>query len=207
MPANATRSKAARDAYPDALKEAERLLLEQRPGKRATHSNIGVALSDLKFSALLIILGAFFWLPFWCFFNLCAVYVDSNLDTARLYESMAAVLGSGVAGFFSQVDENGVRRILGETISHTGWIIMILQVLVSTVIGFLSKSPTSVSLGSVSSALRIAPRYCSHRSRAVTRVSTVTGSFAMIAPYSSVRAGLHLEQPEVAPPFAVGVGQ
>jgi len=93
--------------------------------------DIGVALSDLKFSALLIILGVFFWLPFWCFFNLCAIYVDGNMDTARLYESMAAVLGSGVAGFFSQVDDSGVRRILGETISHTGWIIMVLQVFVS----------------------------------------------------------------------------
>jgi dipeptide/tripeptide permease len=93
--------------------------------------DIGVALGDLKFTALLFILGVFFWLPFWCFFNLCAVYVDSNMDTARLYESMAAVLGSGIAGFFSQVDEDGTRRILGETISHTGWIIMILQVFVS----------------------------------------------------------------------------
>jgi dipeptide/tripeptide permease len=92
---------------------------------------IGVALSDMKFTTLLIILGFFFWLPFWCFFNLCAVYVDSNMDTARLYQSMAAVLGSSIAGFFSQVDEDGTRRILGETISHTGWIIMILQVFVS----------------------------------------------------------------------------
>jgi dipeptide/tripeptide permease len=95
--------------------------------------DIGIALSDMKFTTLLIILGVFFWLPFWCFFNLCAVYVDGNIDTARLYQSMAAVLGSGIAGFFSQVDDNGVRRILGETISHTGWIIMILQVFVSSV--------------------------------------------------------------------------
>jgi dipeptide/tripeptide permease len=93
---------------------------------------IGIALSDMRLTVLLMILGAFFWLPFWCFFNLCAVYVDSNLDTARLYESMAAVLGSTIAGFFSQVDESGTRRILGETISHTGWIIMVLQVFVSS---------------------------------------------------------------------------
>lgn len=95
--------------------------------------DIVTALSDWHLTVLLIILGAFFWLPFWCFFNLCAVYVDSNLDTARLYQSMAAVLGSGIAGFFSQVDEAGTRRILGETISHTGWIIMVLQVFVSSV--------------------------------------------------------------------------
>ncbi len=104
--------------------------------------DIGVALSDLKFTSLLIILGVFFWLPFWCFFNLCAVYVDGNMDTARLYESMAAVLGSGVAGFFSQVGDDGVRRVLGETISHTGWIIMILQVFVSSVSERFRAMPT-----------------------------------------------------------------
>jgi POT family proton-dependent oligopeptide transporter len=46
---------------------------------------------------------------------------------------MRAVLGTGVANFFSEVDEHGVRRVLGETISHTGWIIMVLQVFVSRV--------------------------------------------------------------------------
>jgi dipeptide/tripeptide permease len=103
---------------------------------------IGIALSDLRFAALLIILGAFFWLPFWCFFNLCAVYVDSNLDTARLYESMAVLLGANIAGFFSQVDDQGVRRILGETISHTGWIIMVLQVFVSSAAERFRAMPT-----------------------------------------------------------------
>ncbi len=92
---------------------------------------IGGALSDLKFTALLVLLGVGFWLPFWCFFNLCAVYVDGNLDTARLYLEMQSVVGTTVANFFSQVDDQGVRRILGETISHTGWIIMVLQVAVS----------------------------------------------------------------------------
>jgi MFS family permease len=61
------------------------------------------------------------------------VYVDSNLDTVRLYESIAGALGTGFANFLSQVDDDGQRRILGETISHTGWIIMILQVFVSRV--------------------------------------------------------------------------
>ncbi|MGD8346067.1 MAG: MFS transporter [Lysobacterales bacterium] len=93
--------------------------------------DIGIALGDMKLTTLLIILGFFFWLPFWCFFNLCAVYVDGNIDTARLYQGMAAALGTGVAGFFSHVDEDGTRRILGETISHTGWIIMIFQIFVS----------------------------------------------------------------------------
>jgi dipeptide/tripeptide permease len=112
--------------YEEPEREIEGVTLGQK------FKDIGVALSDLKLTSLLIILGVFFWLPFWCFFNLCAVYVDGNIDTARLYDSMAAVLGSGVAGFFSQTGEDGVRRILGETISHTGWIIMVLQVFVSS---------------------------------------------------------------------------
>jgi dipeptide/tripeptide permease len=111
--------------YKEPPREIEGVTLKQKM------ADLGIALSDLRFTALLVLLGVFFWLPFWCFFNLCAVYVDGNLDTARLYGSMRAVLGTAVANFFSQVDENGVRRVLGETISHTGWIIMVLQVFVS----------------------------------------------------------------------------
>jgi dipeptide/tripeptide permease len=93
--------------------------------------DIGTALSDLKFAAFLVILGLFFWLPFWAFFNLCAVYVDRNLDTARLYLSVRGVLGETVAGFLSHPGADGTRRLLGESISHTGYVIMILQVAVS----------------------------------------------------------------------------
>ena len=96
-----------------------------------TLREIGVTLSDLKFSTFLILLGFFFWLPFWAFFNLCALYIDSNLDTARLYQDLSSVLGSGIAGFLSHEGEDGVRRILGETIAHTGWVIMVFQVFVS----------------------------------------------------------------------------
>lgn len=95
-------------------------------------AEIKVALSDLKFSTFLILLGLFFWLPFWAFFNLCAVYVDRNVDTAQLYVTLSSVFGAGFAGFFSHTDENGVRRVLGETISHTGYIIMLLQIFVSS---------------------------------------------------------------------------
>lgn len=93
---------------------------------------IGQTLADLKFSFFLLLLGLFFWIPFWAFFNLCALYVDSNLDTARLYVDIRGVLGTSVANFISQ-EKNGVRHILGETISHTGWIIMILQVLIARI--------------------------------------------------------------------------
>ncbi len=94
-------------------------------------ADIWTALSDLKFSLFLVLLGIFFWLPFWAFFNLCAIYVDKNIDTIQLYSSIKSVFGTGFANFFSHVDEDGARRILGETIAHTGYIIMILQIFVS----------------------------------------------------------------------------
>jgi len=94
--------------------------------------DIGTALSDVKFAVFLVLLGLFFWLPFWAFFNLCAIYVDQNLDTAQLYMNLKNVFGTGFANFFSH-EEDGTRRVLGETIAHTGWIIMILQVFVSRI--------------------------------------------------------------------------
>jgi len=95
--------------------------------------DIGVALSDVKFSVFLVLLGIFFWLPFWAFFNLCALYVDHDLDTARLYLDLRNVFGAGVAGFLSHQDAAGVRRVLGESISHTGYQIMVLQIFVSRI--------------------------------------------------------------------------
>jgi proton-dependent oligopeptide transporter, POT family len=95
--------------------------------------DIGTALADVKFSVFLVLLGVFFWLPFWSFFNLCALYVDSNLDSAGLYHAVRSVFGEGFANFFSRQDPDGSRHILGETISHTGYIIMLLQLVVSRV--------------------------------------------------------------------------
>lgn len=92
---------------------------------------IGVVLGDLKFALFLILLGFFFWLPFWAFINLCALYVDANLDTARLYLQMQSVLGTTVTDFFAHVGDDGQKRILGETISNTGWIIVLCQIFVS----------------------------------------------------------------------------
>jgi dipeptide/tripeptide permease len=95
-----------------------------------TFAGIGEALSDLRFSLFLVLLGLFFSMPFWAFFNLCALYVDASVDTAQLYQSIKSVLGTWVANYLSH-EEDGARKILGETISHTGYIIMILQVFVS----------------------------------------------------------------------------
>jgi len=114
------------------------VLLYKEPPRQIEGETLGqklrgicTALSDVKFTVFLVLLGVFFWLPFWSFFNLCALYVDSNVDTARLYENIRGVLGTGTANFLSDTDEHGVRRVLGETISHTGWIIMVFQLFVS----------------------------------------------------------------------------
>jgi dipeptide/tripeptide permease len=97
---------------------------------RRKFKEMGVALADEKFAVFLVLLGLFFWLPLWAFFNLLALYIDKSLDTARLYLSVKNVLGGAVANFLSR-DEGGTRKLLGETIAHTGFLIAILQVLVS----------------------------------------------------------------------------
>ena len=99
-------------------------------------------LADAKFTVFLILLGVFFWLPFWSFFNLCALYVDTNVDTARCYQDLKAVLGVTVADFLSAPDKEGVRRIMGETISHTGYIIMVFQLAVSGIFGRFRALPS-----------------------------------------------------------------
>jgi POT family proton-dependent oligopeptide transporter len=113
--------------YKEPKRETEGITLKQKFGE------MGIAFSDAKFATFIVILGLFFWLPFWAFFNLCAIYIDRNVDTATLYLNIKSVLGTGFANFLSQEDDDGVRRILGETISHTGYIIMIFQLFVSRI--------------------------------------------------------------------------
>lgn len=96
--------------------------------------DIGLTLADARFSTFLVLLGVFFWLPFWAFFNLCALYVEKATDTAQLYLTIKSVFGTTFANLFSAEDENHVRRVLGETISHTGYIIMVFQLLVSRIV-------------------------------------------------------------------------
>jgi proton-dependent oligopeptide transporter, POT family len=98
-----------------------------------TLTEIWLTLKDLKFAAFLLILGFGFWLPFWAFYNLCALYIDSNLDTARLYLDVHAVplLGPLLVPLLSAQDDKGVMRIIGEAVGNTGWVIMFFQILVS----------------------------------------------------------------------------
>ena len=97
---------------------------------------------DTKFSVFLIILGVFFWLPFWAFFNMLAMYIDSSLDTFTLYSNLKGVFGATFLSVFSEIDANGQGRILGETISHTGYIIFIFQIFVSRISESFKAIPT-----------------------------------------------------------------
>ena len=125
--------------YKEPPRQIEGLTLKQK------FRDLRIALSDAKFTSFLVVLGVMWWVPFWAFFNLCALYVDSNVDTAQLYLDIRSVLGSGIAGFLSHVDEDGTRRVLGESISNTGYIIVILQVFVSKTIEKWRALPTFMS--------------------------------------------------------------
>ncbi len=98
-------------------------------------NDIKTVLADKKFSLFLVLLGVFFWCPFWSFFNLCAIFIDENLDTVALYQNVSALplIGTWLANFLSEVGEDGTRKLLGETISHTGYFIMLFQLFVSGV--------------------------------------------------------------------------
>lgn len=122
--------------YKEPEREIEGITLSQK------FKDIWTALSDVKFLIFLILLGIFFWLPFWAFFNLLALYVDTNLDTVKLYSDLQGIFGTSFLSIFSGEGDDGVRRILGETISHTGWIIMILQVFVSKLFEKTKAIPT-----------------------------------------------------------------
>ena len=92
------------------------------------------ALSDKKFFLFIVLLGIFFWLPFWAFFNVLAVYINDYMDTAALYDTVKGVLGGFVAGIISSKDEaTGVWKINAEAISHTGYIIILFQVFISRI--------------------------------------------------------------------------
>ena len=105
------------------FKEPEREKTEMSLGAKLRE--IGSTLADVKFSFFLIILGLFFWLPFWGFFNVIAMYVDMSLDTARLYQQLKGVIPDFLLNLISHQDKSsgtgpgGTWRIIGETIAHT----------------------------------------------------------------------------------------
>ena len=110
--------------YKEPPREIEGVSMKQK------FKDIWIALSDYKFAIFIILLGVFFWLPFWAFFNLAAVYIDQHLDTAVLYQKVQAVLGTLITSIIAR-EEDGIWKINGEAIAHTGYIILIFQVFVS----------------------------------------------------------------------------
>jgi len=95
--------------------------------------DMGVALSDIKFVVFLVILGLFYWMPFWAFFNTMAIYINDYLDTAKLFTGVSSVIGTGATKALIASETDGVWRINAEAISHTGYIIIILQVFISKI--------------------------------------------------------------------------
>lgn len=111
-------------------KEPERDVKKINVGKKLME--IFSTLTDGKFALFLLLLGLFFWLPFWSFFNICPAYVNDHFDTARFYNGIENVFGSGFARILSRND-NGIWKINGEAIANTGWIILFFQVLISRI--------------------------------------------------------------------------
>jgi len=113
------------------------LLFYKEPAKEVVKVNVGnklreilSTLTDVKFLVFLIILGVFFWLPFWAFFNICAAYVNKYIATDQLYLGIEKLFGSWFAQILSR-NENGVWMVNGEAIAHTGYIILIFQIFIS----------------------------------------------------------------------------
>jgi dipeptide/tripeptide permease len=95
--------------------------------------DIITALTDVKFAVFIVLLGVFFWLPFWAFFNVLAVYINDYLDTAKLFDSVSSVIGTGITKALIASEDGGVWKINAEAISHTGFIIIIFQLIISRI--------------------------------------------------------------------------
>lgn len=111
--------------YKEPERDLEGVTLKQK------FRDMAEALSDLKFLSFLILLGIFFWLPFWAFFNILAVYINDFMNTNALYDSVKSVLGTSITQFISTNDK-GIWKINAEAISQTGYVIIIFQLVISS---------------------------------------------------------------------------
>ncbi|MCH7724260.1 MAG: MFS transporter [Bacteroidetes bacterium] len=121
--------------YKEPPREIEGVTLKQK------FKDMGEVLSDYKYLTFIILLGVFFWLPFWAFFNVLAVYINDYLNTAALYQDVKSLLGSGITNIISSND-GGVWKINAEAISHTGYIIIVFQILISQIFEKRSAIPS-----------------------------------------------------------------
>jgi POT family proton-dependent oligopeptide transporter len=113
--------------YKEPARDIDNVTLKQK------FRDMGVALSDFKFLVFLILLGLFFWMPFWAFLNILTIYVYDFLDTAKLFLSVSSVIGQGITKTLIASEVDGVWRINAEAISNTGYIIILFQVVISRV--------------------------------------------------------------------------
>ena len=112
--------------YKEPPREIEGVTLKKK------FQDMGEVLSDYKFLIFIILLGVFFWLPFWAFFNVLAVYINDYLNTATLYQDVSSILGTGITSIIAHQDGN-VWKINPEAISHDGYIIIVFQIFISRI--------------------------------------------------------------------------
>jgi len=110
--------------YKEPKREIEGVTLKKK------FKDMGEALSNVKFLVFIVLLGLFFWMPFWAFFNVLAVYINDYMNTALLYNSINSFLPDFITNFISN-QADGVWKINAEAISHTGYIIIIFQLFIS----------------------------------------------------------------------------
>jgi MFS family permease len=134
-------------------KEPERPVPEGSFGKHVKEAFS--VLADMKFSTFLILMGIMFWIPFWSFYNILAVYVDTHLDTALLYQKLHVVFGGAVDLVSHEDETTGIRKIAGESIAHTGYVILFLQLLVSRISEHFKALP-SIIFGLIVTAVGMA---------------------------------------------------
>lgn len=112
--------------YKEPPREIEGITLKKK------FQDMGEVLSDLKYLTFIILLGVFFWLPFWAFFNVLTIYINDYLDTAALYLGVKSILGAGITNIISS-NVDGVWKINAEAISHTGYVIIVFQIFISRI--------------------------------------------------------------------------
>lgn len=119
---------------------------ERDPSKRQP---IGAFVAEIfrymfmpRLLVFIIIFGIFIEIPFWAFFNIVAWFVDTHVRTDILYDAFTSVLPDFFVNWFSRVDENGVHRIAGETLSHTALYIIVFQLVVTRVTEKMRSIPT-----------------------------------------------------------------
>jgi POT family proton-dependent oligopeptide transporter len=100
---------------------------------RQTFGDLLLVLGDFKFLIFLILLGVFFWIPFWSFFNLGALYIEESLDRVKLFQQISGVplVGPALAWIFGGVGPDGIGRARGDALANTGLVILVFQLLVS----------------------------------------------------------------------------